>query len=317
MRSVDGARTAELLDPDRAIAAVRAGFLALHRGTVAMPTRLQLPAGSGTLLCMPATCAALGAGVVKVVSVHPDNPARGLPTILGVVVLVDGHTGEVRMACDAAALTAIRTGAASGVATDVLARRDAEVLTIIGAGAQAPHQVRAVAAVRPLREVRIVNRTRARAEQLAARLATELPEVRVAVWEEVAAAVATSDIVCTATSSPTPVLPADAVPPGCHLNAIGSFRPDMRELPRELLARARVVVDAIDAALSEAGEIIDALDAGVLRREDLVELGAVLAGDAAGRTTDDEITVFDSCGLAVQDLYAAAALWERLRDGPA
>lgn len=299
-----------------AIDAVRHGFEALHRGSVQMPTRLQVDADDGVSLFMPVHGAELARTCLKLVSVYPGNRDRDLPAINGLVVLVDGETGAPIAALEAASLTAIRTGAASGVATDLLARPDAATLGVIGAGAQAPDQAAAVCAVRAIRRIRLFNRTRERAEALAARLHRELSDVTVEVTGSAGEAIADADVVCTATNAHEPVLDADDVAPGTHVNAIGSFRAGMRELPRDLLARAsRVVVDEVEAALHEAGEVIDAVESGVVARDQLVELGAALER-GSGRREPDEITVFKSCGLAVQDLYAAArAVDNASRDG--
>lgn len=310
------ADVARLLPPGDAVAAVREAFLAVHRGSVVMPERLHLEAErfGGVTLTMPAHDPDLGRTVVKVVSVYPGNvdaaPAEGgaaPPAVSGVVVVLDGRTGLPLALLDGTELTARRTGAASGAATDALARGGARTLALVGAGGQAADQVRAVCAVRPIERVRVANRTRARAQQLAATLRGELPGVAVEVAGSVAAALHGADVVCTATSAETPVLAADDVAPGTHVNAVGSFRPGMRELPRELFARAgRVAVDQRAAALAESGEVRDALEAGTLAEDDLVPIGAVLAGDAPGRRDEQEVTVFKSCGLAAQDLYAAA-----------
>lgn len=301
-----------------AVDAMAEAFTAVSAGRVAMPLRLgvEAPAAGGTTLFMPAHDPGLGYTVLKMVSVYPGNPARGLPAINGMVILVDGATGQPVAVMDGAALTALRTGAASGAATRALAREDAAVLAVLGAGAQAPYQALAVCAVRPIRQVRIYNRTRARAEALARSLAGRLGVgVEVVVAESPAEAARGADVICTATSSTEPLLDAGHVAPGTHVNAVGSFRPAMRELGRDLVARARpVFVDQVQAAREEAGELIDALQAGVLGPGDLVELGQVLAGARPGRVDPEQITLFKSCGLAAQDLYAAARVWERARE---
>src|SRR5690606_8302775 len=205
----------------------------------------------------------------------------------------------------------LRTGAASGVSSQVLARPDSRVLAVIGAGAQAPFQVDAVLAVRPIEEVRLYSRTRSRAEALAAQVRQRRPDLRVVVTDSAGAAVREADIICTATNAVEPVLADADVKPGTHVSAVGSFTPAMRELPADLLARAgRVYVDQREAALEEAGEVIHALQAGVLAEDALIELGAVLAGEAEGRRDPEEVTVFKSSGLAAQDLYAAARALE-------
>ncbi|HEY8394573.1 MAG TPA: ornithine cyclodeaminase family protein [Thermaerobacter sp.] len=311
VRWLSASDVARCLSMEAAIEAVREAFVAVAREEVAMPPRMQLPAErfGGVSLFMPSHAPGPARTALKLVSVYPGNPQRGLPAITGVVVLLDGETGVPLALMDARVLTALRTGAASGVATEVLARPDARTLAVIGAGAQAPYQALAVCAVRPIRAIRIFNRTRARAEELARRLAAELGErgLEITVCDTPGEAVREADVICTATSAAEPVLDAADVPAGAHVNAVGSFRPEMRELPRDLLARAgRVFVDQREAVLEEAGEVIDALAAGTVDPARLIEIGAVIAGHHPGREREDEITVFKSCGLAAQDLFAAA-----------
>lgn len=289
-----------------AIEAVAQAYAAVSSGEVRAPVRLQLPAGEGVSLFMPATAERLGRTVLKVVSVYPSNPARGLPAILGLVTLLDAADGRPLAVMDASYLTAARTGAASGVAARLLARPETRVLALFGAGAQAPYQALAVAAVRPLAEIRVFNRTPERARRVAAVLAARLPGVEVRVAATPAEALAGADVVCTATAAAEPLFADGLVPPGCLVCAVGSFRPGMRELPRPLLARARVVVDQREAALEEAGEVIDAVQSGALAEEDLTEIGEILLGRAPGRRDAGEVIVFKSVGLAAQDLYAAA-----------
>lgn len=320
LRILSGPDVARLLTPEQGVAAVRDAFLAVHRGSVAMPERLHLDAErrGGVTLTMPAHEPTLARTVVKIVSVYPGNRQRAvddgvpLPVVSGLVTVLDGETGLPLALLDGTELTARRTGAASGVATDALARADARTLALVGAGGQAADQVRAVCAVRDIERVRLANRTPERAWALAERLRPELPDVAIEVADAVADALEGADVVCTATSAQTPVLSTADLAPGTHVNAVGSFQPGMCELPRDLLAQAgRVFVEDHGAALAEAGEVIDALDAGVLTEQDLVPVGAVLAGDAPGRRDDHEVTVFKTCGIAAQDLYAAARCVDR------
>lgn len=309
LRLLTAAEVERCLPMADAIAAVAGAFVAVTRGRLAMPTRLQLETASGVSLFMPVNEREQGTAV-KVVSVHPDNPRRGLAAVTGVVLVLDADTGVPTALMDAAELTGRRTGAASGVATELLARPDARLLGLVGAGAQARYQALAVAAVRPIERVRVWNRTRERAEALAERLSADLEEATLEVAGSPAGAVAEADVVCTATSAQQPLLSADDLPAGVHVNAVGSFRPDMAEIDPAALGRARVVVDQRAAALEEAGEVIQAVDAGIVSAEDLVEIGAVLDGDQAGRGDEQEVTLFKSCGLAAQDLYAAVRVLE-------
>lgn len=299
-----------------AIEAMRAAFIAFSEGRAHIPQRLSIsiPEQEGITLVMPGYVPPDALGL-KVVSVFPRNPARGLPTLSALVVMLDPETGAPAALLDGAFLTAWRTGAASGLATDLLARPDAESLALIGAGAQARTQLLAVAAVRSLRRVRVYSRTPARAQALIEEMQGQegIPQ-DIAVAPTPEAAVAEADIVCTATNSSIPVFDGQALRPGTHINAIGSFTLEMRELDEETFRRAaRVVVDSRAAALAEAGEVVWAIRQGILREADLVELGEIAAGRRPGRERPEEITLFKSVGLAVQDLVAAQRVWQRIR----
>jgi ornithine cyclodeaminase len=258
-----------------------------------MPARLGAPGAAG-----------LG---LKVVSVFPQNAARGEPSIYALVAVLDPETGRPLAVLDGTYLTALRTGASSGVATRHMARPDARVLALFGAGAQALPQALAVLVVRDIARVWIVNRTRERAEALAGRLraAGYAGEALVAAGPQ--EALAEADVVCAATSSATPVFRDEWLRPGAHINAVGSYKPAMAELPAETVARARVVVDQRRAAWAEAGDLIQARDAGLFGEDGVAgEIGEVAAGRVAGRTGPDEITLFKSVGNAAQDVAVAA-----------
>lgn len=299
-----------LLDMPAAIEAVRGAFLELAEGTGRIPVRTSVRSGGGaTLLTMPGVLGKRGIMGAKLVAVAEGNAERGLPAVNALIVLLDHETGVPTAVLDGTWLTALRTGAASGVATDLLAVPDASVLAVIGAGVQARTQVEAVRAVRAIREVRIHSRTRSSAE----RFAGEIGGVDARVAESATDAVEGAQVVVTATDSTSPVVPVDAVGPGTHINAIGAYRPDMAEIPPALVVRCRVVVDQRVAALEEAGDVIGPIRAGLLGADDLVELGSVLAGTAEGRTDPDQITLFKSVGSASQDLAVAALALERAR----
>ncbi len=304
----------DLVDMKAAIAAVRAGFDALWSGTAQVPVRTVLVEENGSTLIMPARLTAEPGVGLKVVTVRPGNRDRGLPAIHAVILLMDAVTGAPAAVLDAEWLTALRTGAATGVATDLLARSDASVLAVVGAGAQAFEQARAVATVRPIEEVRVVSRGGASAERLALRLVSEGVVERARAVASSAHAIAGADIVVTATDSTVPVLDDVDITSGTHVNAVGSYRRDMQELPLALMGRADlVVIDQLDAALAEAGEVTAALDAGVILRENLIELGALTTGARIGRTRPEEVTVFKSVGNAIQDLMVARLALDRAR----
>jgi ornithine cyclodeaminase len=270
-----------------------------------MPARTVL--GDGRFLVMAAHHWPTASAMIKTLSLNFDRR----PAIAGTVVW--SETGRLdHLVADAAAVTTLRTGAAVGVATDLLAAPDAGRLTLIGAGAQAPDQVRAVHAVRPLRRLTVVNRHPERARALIEELAPELPGAELGTATDAAEAVRDAEIVCCATTATRPLFPETALPERVHVNAIGAFRPTMRELPDELLASATVVVDELDAVLEESGEIIQALDAGAIAKDDLTELGAALTA----RPKDSGRTVFKTVGVAVQDWAIARLLTAKFLSGP-
>jgi ornithine cyclodeaminase len=239
---------------------------------------------------------------VKVVSVFAGNRALGLPTIHALVLMVDPATGVPRAVLDGTWLTALRTGAASGVATRHLARRDARVLTVFGAGVQARSQIEAVRCVRSVEEVRVVDRD----GESAARLVGELGDVRAVAVPDPRDALAGADIVVTATTSPTPVFRGRDVEPGTHVNAIGAYTPETREVDGDLVLRSTVVVDDRGSALAEAGDLLIPLADGVIDTGHIrAELGDLVLGRHPGRTRPDEITFFKSVGNAVQDVAVA------------
>lgn len=331
IRILSGRDVRAALDMRAAIEAMRAAFGGLSAGRARVPPRLHLEADGGVTLIMPAFLeegAALGA---KLVSLFEGNRDRGLPAIQGVVLLLDGRTGTPRAVLDGTELTALRTGAATGLAAELLAAEEASVLAVFGAGAQARTQVEAVRVVRPVREVRIVSRTRASAERFAAELAgpggaggavamAEAVEVAEAVeaegavaataHEDRAAALHGADLVVAATSSATPVFEGADVEPGAFVASIGAYTPQMREVDATTVGRARVVVDSREGALAEAGDLIGPLREGRLAREEIVELGEIVNGTAPGGRAGREIALFKSVGNAVQDLEAARRVVE-------
>jgi ornithine cyclodeaminase/alanine dehydrogenase len=303
--------------PD-AIAAVEAGFRQLAAGAVEMPQRLAtvIAPHNGIHLAMPAFVAGDPAGAdpgtlsIKVVTVYNDNREKyNLPTIHAVLLLHDARTGQVLALMDAEHLTAIRTGAVSGVATQWLARADASVLTLFGAGVQAGAQLLAMAAVRPLQQVYVVGLGDTR--PFCARMTAQLG-IPVTPAADRRAAVAAADLICTATNSSTPLFDGAWLRPGVHINAIGAYTKTTRELDSETVRRSRVVVDRRQAAQVEAGDIVIPMQEGVIDAEHVVgELAEVVTGVVAGRTTQQEITLFKSVGLALQDAVTAALVYQR------
>jgi len=300
---------AQALPMSAAIDAAERAYRATSSGDVRAPLRTAIPAGEGgTTLLMGA---AIGDDelAAKIVSFFPRNAAKGAPSVSGLVVVMDPETGAPKALLPGAALTALRTGAASGIATKTLAREDVRVGAVLGAGAQARTQAIAIDTARELEEVRIYARRPEAGEALADALASELRAKPIFV-ESVRAAVEEAGVVCTATSAEEPLLLGEMLAPGAHVNAVGSFRPEMRELDDGLITQARVFVDSVEACLEEAGELIAAAEAGATSADSWTEIGAVLDGGAEGRASEAEITLFKSVGLAPQDVCAAAAALE-------
>lgn len=288
------------LPMDQAIDAMRTAFGALSAGDVTMPLRGQLPTDSGVTLLMPAHIKGQTEMAIKIVSIYAGNPDRGLPTIAAVVLVLDAQTGFPLAIMDGSEITAIRTGAGGGLAADFLAREDSSVIALFGAGVQAKAQLEALMVVRPIQEVRVVTRTEESAQRFAAELATweNAPRVRLGISPR--EAVQDADIVVAATTSDTPVFPGDAIRPGTHINGIGSYTAEMQEIDEVAVGSAnKIIVDSRESAMAEAGDLIFA------KAEIAGELGDLVNGVVGGRENDDEITMFKSVGVAVQDVGAA------------
>lgn len=298
-----------------AIDAVAQALVASSSGQTVTPLRTNLPISDrGSALFMPSFVDALGGLGVKFVSVVPGNKDKGKETIQGVLVLADAETAEPLALLEASYLTALRTGAASGLATKYLAREDARTLAVIGTGVQSRSAIAAVQAVRGIREIRLYNRTSQKAVQLADQLrAIGGSTAEIIVVDSPAEAVSGADIVVTATNAINPVFSASALEHGVHINAIGSYRPDMQELPSDLFAlRPKIVVESYGAALEETGDLLVPIQQGLLLPDRLhAELGEIVQGDKPGRENDSETTVFKSVGLAAMDIVVGKMLYER------
>lgn len=302
-----------------AIEGMKAAFAQLSTGQAITPlrSRIDVQRSAGISLFMPAYLPADDALAVKIVSVFPRNPARQEPTIYAAVLALDPASGRPLALLEGSTLTAIRTGAGSGAATDLLARHSAEVVAIIGSGVQARTQLEAVCCVRNIREVWVYSPNRAHAAAFASEMAGHGPiPATFIVAGSPEEAVSRADIVCTATTSLTPVFPFHSLRPGAHVNAVGSFTPQMQELDEETVRVALVVVDSREAALEEAGELIIPLGSGVIGPEHIyAELGEIVVGSKPGRQNDEQITLFKSVGVAVQDAAAASiALQNAVKD---
>jgi ornithine cyclodeaminase/alanine dehydrogenase-like protein (mu-crystallin family) len=301
-----------LLDMPGCMAAMEEALVTLARGEFHLPLRpIVRPPGESHLLGLMPTYRSGKRPLyaLKTVAVVPDNPARGLDPHQGTVTLYDGTTGEVLAVMNASPITAIRTAAVSGVATRALAREDARVLAVVGAGHQARPHVAAMLEARPFEEIRISSRTRESAERLAA----DWPSPRAVKSNE--EAVRGADVICTVTQSADPVLHAEWLEPGAHINAVGACFPHTRELDTETVVRSSFFTDRRESCENEAGDYVIPLNEGAIAEGHIkAELGEVLAGTAPGRTSPEEITVFESLGLAVEDLAAAEYLVRRAEE---
>lgn len=299
------------LTMDEAIEAMKSAYASLSDGRAAAPlrTRLPVPPHEGLILFMPAYVQAetVEALAVKIVSIFPENPKRGLALIQAAVLVLEADTGRALALLEGSSLTAIRTGAGSGAAMDLLARRDGKIVAVFGAGAQGRTQLEAACTVRAIEAAWVYDSNRQQAETFAAEMAGRGPvpkDLRVA--ENPAQAAREADIICTATTSTAPVFADADLKSGAHISAIGSYAPEMQEVPAETVARARVVVDSISATLAETGDLVKPLQAGLITENHIyAELGEIVLGRKSGRQSESEITYFKSVGIAVQDAMAA------------
>jgi ornithine cyclodeaminase len=301
----------ECLPMKATIEAMKRAYAALSAGQAEVPLRSQLriPGSQAVNLFMPAYLRDnMGESLaVKIVSVYPQNEDLGLPMIHAAVLVLAAKTGQPLALLEGGTLTAIRTGAGSGAATDLLARPDVRVAAIFGAGVQARTQLEAVCSVRPIDLVWIYDPNPAQVEAYIAEMAGHGPipdDLRRATSPD--QAVADAEVICTATTSRVPVFPDRSLSPGVHINGVGSYTPEMREIPEATIERAFVVVDSRSAALAEAGDLIQPLHKGVITREQIeTELGEIAGGKKLGRASREQITIFKSVGVAVQDAAAA------------
>jgi ornithine cyclodeaminase/alanine dehydrogenase-like protein (mu-crystallin family) len=302
----------EVYPMEEAIPTMRRALTMLAEGDVVMPLRsyLALPQGDAVLGLMPSYVGGLEAVGVKVIAAFPANFGTEFDTHQGVVLFFDTERGLLRAIVDATAITAIRTAAVSGLATDLLAKPDAGDLAIIGAGTQAPTHLQAMRAVRPIRRVRVYSVPAESAAAFAERESrrTGLRVEAVATAEE---AVAGADLICTTTTSSAPVVLGDWVAPGAHVNAVGAYNPADRELDSTLVAGARLFADRRESMLSEAGEFLIPKAEGLFGDEHIRgEIGELLTGKVEGRRSPEEVTLFKSLGIAIEDLASAHRIYE-------
>lgn len=299
----------------QAIEAVKNAFIQLSTGQANMPLRtvLRVPRHRGVVLFMPAYLAAEDQMAVKIASVFEENSAKGLPLIHSLVVVMDTSTGEPIAVMDGTYLTALRTGAASGVATELLARKDAQTVAILGAGAQGRAQLEAVCAVRSIQKALVYDTVLDRATSFASEMSRRL-SLAVEAADTPAKALHQADVISTATSSSSPIFDDADIGLGVHINAVGAFTPQMQEIPSDTVLRARVVVDHRETSLAEAGDLLIPIHQGLMSEAHIYgELGEIAAGLKPARTSPRDITLFESVGVAVQDVAVACMALEVAR----
>jgi alanine dehydrogenase len=304
-----------VLTMKEAISAVEEGFRRLALGKVTMPQRvaIRLAEEKGIHFSMPAAISAgegsEGALAVKIVTVYPDNPVKyGLPTTIGTMLLNDPKSGALLAIMDAGFLTAMRTGAVSGVATRVLAREDAHTVGIFGAGVQARTQLLAMVEARKITRVVVCDPVAEAREKFVAEMGQRLSlPIEPTTDPDTCLAM---DIICAASSSPKPVFNGSHLRPGTHINCVGAHSPEARELDVETIKRSRVIADLVSARLAEDGDFIIPIREGLLKEDHIqVSLGEVLTGQKPGRESKEQITLFKSGGLAVQDAATGARVY--------
>ena len=305
-----------VLSMREAIDVLERAFRELAEGKATVPTRLGLSVAeaNGVLLAMPAHLTASGALGMKLVTSYPDNPGKyHLPTIQATILYYDHLTGRPLALMEGAHITAVRTGAASGLATRYLARETSRVVGLIGSGVQAETQLEAVCCVRPVIKANVYSPTPSRAASFAARMSARL-DVDVRPVDEARHAVEGCDIVIAATSAKNPVVKGEWIGAGTHINGVGSHAPEKRELDSDAVRKAKVVVDSMAGALQEAGDLLLPIAEGVITKKHIyAELSEVVAGSKPGRTGQQEVTFFKSVGMAIEDVAVAQLVYERAR----
>ncbi len=302
-----------LVEIDELIAALERAHAEFSSGGAVMPVRqvVPLPEIGGRITTMPAYLSAERALGMKVVTFFKDNPQRNLPAILGTIHLYSSATGKLAAIMDGTYITAIRTACASAMATKALAHPSTPLLGVLGAGVQARAHIAALARVRKIEKIKIYSPSGASAQKLKAEL-EPIVKSPIEAAASAEAAVRGADLVVAATSAPAPVLDRAWLKPGAHVNAVGSHRPDLRELDAATLQAARVFVDSRDAIMAECGDVLLAIQEGAIQAGDAsTEIGEVLAGKKPGRTNPSEITLYKSVGIAVQDVATAALVYRK------
>ncbi|MEW6411272.1 MAG: ornithine cyclodeaminase family protein [Candidatus Zixiibacteriota bacterium] len=303
----------KVLDMKDCIEVTQQAFAEMANGTAVLPLRTNIKPPDGLSLYMPAYLQRLGALACKIVTVYKDNPAKhNMPVVVGKVLLQDPQTGDVMCIMDGGYLTAIRTGAASGVATKYLARDvKGQVAGIFGAGVQAGAQLWAMSAVRPLSRALVYDKVEKAVDNFIKTWSEKL-NLDIAKADSADHLLEQADIICAATSSPTPIFDGSKVREGTHINGIGSHTPNARELDTAIIKRSMLVADSYEACLSEAGDIMIPIQEGAIDKSHMkAELGEIVTGKKYGRRDDKQITIFKSNGLAIQDAATAKLIYDK------
>ena len=305
----------ELLTMREVIEAVGKGFIQYKKGLCTVPVRMPVRTEKteGLFLFMPACVEKENSFGTKIVSIFPKNREVGLSTIYAVYLLNDPTTGQFLALMDGILLTAMRTGATSALATKHLARKDATKLGIIGTGAQAAFQAEGICAVRPIQSISAYDRDPGTVQRFS-KTASENLGIPVEVAASPREVVTQSDVLVTVTTSTVPVFNGNDLRPGTHINAIGTYSPEIREIDDVTVKRARIVVDTYEGCMAEAGDLLIPMRAGVISEESIqADLGEIILGQKPGRERDDEITLFESVGFALEDLVAAFLAYEKAK----
>ena len=289
----------------KAIEAMRQAFGQLSAGQADAPLRTRLHTEKGVSLLMPGYLHQTHDMGIKIVSIYPENSKSGLPIVTGTVLVLDSQTGFAKAFMDGHSLTAIRTGAAGGLAAELLARQDAQTVALFGAGVQGKAQLQAVMAVRAVKHINIVDISTEAAQKLSAEISLPDGAPSVSVISESREAIRNADIIIAATTAVTPLFDGNDLKSGVHVTGVGSFKPDMQEIDANTVRRARIFVDSREACLAEAGDLI------ISNAEIDAEIGEVVNGKKEGRTFQDQITFFKTVGVAVQDVAAATAVLDQ------
>ena len=301
-----------LIDVEELIRALERAHIQFSSGKAVMPVRMVVPVPEikGRITSMPAYLSEDKALGMKVVTYFPENPRQGLPIILATVFLFSTESGKLLAVMDGTYITAIRTACISAVATRALANPETPVLGVLGAGVQARAQIRTLCAVRKIEEIKVYDVLEKSVQSLKEELEPEVG-IKIEAVKSAEEAVRNADLLVTVTTAKEPIIRVDWLKPGIHINAIGSHRPDLREIDGATMRRAKVVVDSREAVMAECGDVLLAIKEGAITEDHIhAEIGEVLAGKKTGRTSAGEITLYKAVGIAIQDVATAKLVYQ-------